>query len=145
MPCDDRFDGQVSVTLCIHFRNAKDHRRSIFFISCVLTSTDAHPASASLNHMISIDHILPSLKSREIGRGEHGQVYKVKFRGIFVAIKELVYHRNDEILHAEIGLLSRIRHPNITQFLSAAIHGTRFFVIMEYLDGGSLTSAIQRD
>jgi serine/threonine protein kinase len=51
-----------------------------------------------------------------LGQGTYGKVYKGKFQGAPVAVKELTGTADPEEFAKEVGILSAIAHPNIIQF-----------------------------
>lgn len=46
-------------------------------------------------------------------------------------------------LAAEIDILSRLRHPNVVQFLGACTRAEPVTIVSEILEGGSLEDALQ--
>ncbi|KAJ8143487.1 hypothetical protein OY671_003394 [Metschnikowia pulcherrima] len=79
----------------------------------------------------------------EVGRGGFGVVYRgiVKATGQEVAIKQIdLEHESADFfeVNREIQILSECRSPQITQYLGCFVKGYKLWVIMEYVDGGSL-------
>jgi len=79
---------------------------------------------------------------KKLGEGAFGIVYKAKWRGIAVAVKELKYQNlNDEVLEEfrkEISILGKLRHPNVVLFMGACTQGPHLCMVTEFLAGGNL-------
>ncbi|KAG2379549.1 hypothetical protein C9374_006666 [Naegleria lovaniensis] len=96
--------------------------------------------------MISIDEI--EIVKR-IAEGANGTVYLANWNGTKVALKSLKYdeeselsaHEDDEF-EREASLLGSIRHPNIVQFFGVIIAGSKKYMVVEYLEKGSLDKLI---
>jgi len=78
----------------------------------------------------------------ELGRGSFGVVYKgiEKATGETVAIKHIDLESNDDDIQdiqAEIAVLSTCASPFVTQYKGSFLRGTKLWIIMEYLGGGS--------
>eukprot|EP00892_Ulva_mutabilis_P001692 jgi/Ulvmu1/11523/UM078_0012.1 len=80
-----------------------------------------------------------------IAEGEFGIVYKGKWNGTPVAIKVVKASEqiNQQQLAAEVGVLRRIHHPNIVQFLGACTRTEPMTIVSEVMEGGSLADALQ--
>lgn len=82
-----------------------------------------------------------------LGRGGMGRVYQARDRklGRWVAIKMLIDAGDEKQVarfHAESQAVARLQHPNIAQvFETGAIDGQPF-LILEYIDGGSLAQRL---
>ncbi|OBA19469.1 Pkinase-domain-containing protein, partial [Metschnikowia bicuspidata var. bicuspidata NRRL YB-4993] len=79
----------------------------------------------------------------EVGRGGFGVVFRgiVKATGQEVAIKQIdLEHELADFfeVNREIQILSECRSPQITQYLGCFVKGYKLWVIMEFVDGGSL-------
>ncbi|CAI8597668.1 unnamed protein product [Vicia faba] len=78
--------------------------------------------------------------------GRHSRIYRGVYKQMDVAIKLVSQPEEDEDLAAflekqftsEVGLLLRLRHPNILTFIAACKKPPVFCIITEYLAGGSL-------
>jgi len=78
-----------------------------------------------------------------LGSGEFGQVYRGKFRGEEVAIKELYWDDTmSELvmqdLAKEIESFRRLRHKRLVRFIGACLEMRHACLVTEYMPGGSL-------
>ncbi|CAM1508300.1 Fc.00g051480.m01.CDS01 [Cosmosporella sp. VM-42] len=78
----------------------------------------------------------------ELGRGSFGVVYKgiEKATGEVVAIKHIDLESNDDDIQdiqAEIAVLSTCASSYVTQYKGSFLRGTKLWIVMEYLGGGS--------
>jgi len=77
-----------------------------------------------------------------LGSGQFGEVYKGIFNGKEVAMKKLKAEDHSSFVN-EAGVLQRLKHPNIVQYLG--VHeGTNgeMFIIMDFVTLGSLKNVI---
>ena len=85
-------------------------------------------------------------KFEEIGRGAMGVVYKAKYHGSDVAVKQALINLADyealKQLAQEATLMEELRHPNIVQFLGYYQDATHYSIVMEYVSGGELTKVL---
>jgi len=80
----------------------------------------------------------------EIGRGAVGAVYRAEDRlsGAVVAVKLIVPGSDAQrdvyarLFFNEVRASGLLRHPNIVPVLDAGREGGRFYVVMQYVDGG---------
>lgn len=85
-----------------------------------------------------------------IGAGGFGEVYKCKYDRKLVAVKTLQKIEDDDPqalmaeFMVEMKLMSKLRHPNIVEFIGACIHNPNLAIILEFMPGGSLYRAIHR-
>ncbi|KAK7416565.1 hypothetical protein QQZ08_011963 [Neonectria magnoliae] len=78
----------------------------------------------------------------ELGRGSFGVVYKgiEKSTGELVAIKHIDLESNDDDIQdiqAEIAVLATCDSPYVTQYKESFLRGTKLWIVMELLTGGS--------
>ncbi|BDA50936.1 probable serine/threonine-protein kinase DDB_G0267514 at C-terminar half [Coccomyxa sp. Obi] len=83
----------------------------------------------------------------ELGAGAFGKVFKALRGGVqTVAVKIL---HDAEVggvnFTREIAILKGCRHSNIVQFQGACVSGNRTMLVMEYVEGGDLWRALQRE
>ena len=85
----------------------------------------------------------------ELGRGGMGVVYQARqiSLGRTVAIKVLRHAglgRADELFRfrREGEVLARLSHPNIVQVIEVGVSASSPYLVMEYVDGGTLQSAL---
>nr|XP_017233538.1 PREDICTED: mitogen-activated protein kinase kinase kinase YODA-like [Daucus carota subsp. sativus] len=86
-------------------------------------------------------------KGQLLGRGTFGHVY-VGFdseNGEMCAMKEVTLFSDDpkskesaQQLRQEVALLSRLRHPNIVQYLGSEVVDDKLYIYLEYVSGGSI-------
>lgn len=84
--------------------------------------------------------------SQESGQGGFGKVYEAKGPdGSRVAVKKVAHVDKKDIRSnlAEIGLLASADHPNIVQFKDAYQLDEELWIIMEFMEGGTLTQATE--
>ncbi|MGC4090279.1 MAG: serine/threonine-protein kinase [Polyangiaceae bacterium] len=89
-----------------------------------------------------------------VARGGMSRVWAARLRGTrgfqkLVAIKTLAPEdgqsdRLEPMLLAEAQLAAQIHHPNVAQYLDLGERGGMLFVVMEWVDGESLTQIIKR-
>jgi serine/threonine protein kinase len=79
------------------------------------------------------------VKGDVLGQGSGGKVYKATWRGLTVAVKEMLHDGNAEQLQEELAGLIRMRHPRLVLFLGMAIPTPdRVSIVSEYMPGGNL-------
>ncbi|KAL9242813.1 hypothetical protein vseg_016777 [Gypsophila vaccaria] len=86
-------------------------------------------------------------KGRLIGSGTFGHVY-LGFdseTGEMCAMKEVTLFSDDpkskecaQQLEQELTLLSRLRHPNIVQYIGSGTVDNKLYIFLEYISGGSI-------
>lgn len=91
---------------------------------------------------------------KKIGQGASGSVYLAQpIKGSMlsyhrVAIKQidLLLQPRKELIVNEITVMKESQHPNIVNFLEAYLrHENELWVVMEYMEGGSLTDIIENN
>ena len=83
-----------------------------------------------------------------IGKGAFGVVYKAfeLCSGRIVAIKQIpVDSKNKKHVIKEIELLKSLDHPNIVKYYNYLKEEDNIYIIMEYLDGGTLKQYIEKN
>ncbi len=109
-----------------------------------------HPSYAQNQH-VPLPHI-PHMKDIEmIGTGGMAVVYRAKQPdlGRTVAIKMLnLKHGHDSVaavrLQSEAAAMAQLRHPGITQVFEYGSYDNSPYIVMEYLDGGTLADLIKK-
>eukprot|EP00762_Andalucia_godoyi_P000625 ANDGO_05391.mRNA.1 MAP3K epsilon protein kinase 1 len=85
-----------------------------------------------------------------IGKGGFGAVFKAldMETGLFVAVKRIPIKKlpKEEVtsLKAEISLLRKLNHPHITKYIDHQVTKEELFIIMEYVENGSLQSVVKK-
>ena len=86
----------------------------------------------------------------QLGKGAFGKVYKAKEirTGNIVAVKQIKIHHTllnyDSIIN-EINVLKHLDHPNIVKYYNYFEEDDKIFIIMEYLDGGTLKEYLKNN
>lgn len=84
--------------------------------------------------------------NNELGSGDFGIVYLASWRGTHVAAKvvnENISEEKKKLLINELDTMTKIRHPNIVQFLGYI--DKPFILVMEYMSNGDLLSYSQKN
>lgn len=81
-----------------------------------------------------------------IGEGSTGTVdaaFKISTKQI-VAVKRMNLKKQQrrELLFNEVSILRQYQHPNIVQFFSSHLVDEELWVVMEFMEGGSLTDIV---
>ena len=84
----------------------------------------------------------------KIGKGGYGYVCKAldTVTNTLVAVKIInLEDAGDEVddVHQEIAVMSNMNCPQLTKYFSSYIYGTNLWIIMEYLEAGSLLDLIK--
>ena len=85
-----------------------------------------------------------------IGKGAFGKVFKAReiSTGRLVAVKQIKINQsrnNYENIIKEINLLKKIDHPNIVKYYNYFEEENKIYIIMEYLEGGTLKEFINNN
>jgi hypothetical protein len=89
------------------------------------------------------------LIGEELGRGAYGQVFKGMdaHTGDVVAIKQIslsgVSQENLVSVMGEIDLLKTLNHKNIVKYIGSFKTRTHLYIILEFMENGSLSSVIK--
>ncbi|KAG6844782.1 hypothetical protein H0H87_003900 [Tephrocybe sp. NHM501043] len=82
----------------------------------------------------------------KIGQGASGGVYTAYQVGsnISVAIKQMDLEKQPkkDLIINEILVMRSSRHPNIVNYIDSFLHHNDLWVVMEYMEGGSLTDVV---
>ena len=79
-------------------------------------------------------------KEERLAKGSFGTVFKGKYKGSIVAIKEFMFNFASQDMENEITMLSQLRHRNILNFMGACIQPPVYAIVTEFIKGGSLQS-----
>uniref|UniRef100_A0A0A9DR24 non-specific serine/threonine protein kinase n=1 Tax=Arundo donax TaxID=35708 RepID=A0A0A9DR24_ARUDO len=98
-----------------------------------------------------------------VGLGSFGEVYKGEWHGTEVTVKKflqqdissdaleefrtetVLWMQNSHIFHlAEVGIMKRLRHPNVVLFMGAVTRVPNLSIVTEFLPRGSLFRLIHR-
>eukprot|EP00727_Mastigamoeba_balamuthi_P006875 m51a1_g2808 putative protein kinase (634) ;mRNA; r:123326-127230 len=85
-------------------------------------------------------------KEAKLGEGTFGLVFKAKWRGCPVAVKEIrgqITQEAVEDFKKEITLMSKMRHPNIVLFMGASTRN-KLAIVTEFVNGGSMYDIIHK-
>eukprot|EP00937_MAST-01D_sp_MAST-1D-sp2_P002725 g2725.t1 len=86
----------------------------------------------------------------EIGRGAAGTVYQALNleSGDFVAVKEVMItnmlEQEFRTVYREIGLLKKLKHANIVEYVDTIKTADKLHIILEYCENGSLRHVLKR-
>lgn len=82
----------------------------------------------------------------KIGQGASGGVYTAHERGTsrLVAVKQMNLEQQPkkDLIINEILVMKESSHPNIVNFIDSFLCGGELWVVMEYMEGGSLTDVV---
>jgi len=82
----------------------------------------------------------------KIGAGASGGVYTAYQVGtnLSVAIKQMDLEKQPkkDLIINEILVMRASRHPNIVNYIDSFLHKNELWVVMEYMEGGSLTDVV---
>jgi len=119
----------------LRFKSLKDGSR-------LVTSAELSAMGLSEDYQIDLRELDVQ---REIGRGTTGSTYLANWRGTKCAVKVVQVQKEAEEASLlmkdftrEIEVLLKARHPNICQFLGAAIDPPTYCLVLEYMENGSL-------
>jgi len=85
--------------------------------------------------------------SAKLGSGAFGVVYKGNWTGSDVAVKSLAINKRTKkamlrLVEQEITVSSKLRHPNIVQFMAVARTATDVYLVHEFINGCNMEDAI---
>ena len=79
---------------------------------------------------------------KDLGHGSYGQVKKVKHKKLGEIRAMKITNKKSTSSKYEIEILRKISHPNITNIFEIFADSKKYYVIMEFLEGGELFDAI---
>jgi Protein kinase domain len=84
---------------------------------------------------------------RELGLGGSATVYLVYDRELNrqAALKLLMAHRDGDRLRLEARALAALDHPNVMKVYALGVHEGRDYLVMEFLERGSLADRLSRE
>jgi len=80
----------------------------------------------------------------DLGHGSYGQVKKVRHRQLNEIRAMKITNKKSESSKSEIEILRKISHPNITNVYEIFEDSKKYYIMMEYLQGGELFEAITK-
>eukprot|EP00928_Gymnodinium_smaydae_P010772 TRINITY_DN1405_c0_g3_i1.p1 TRINITY_DN1405_c0_g3~~TRINITY_DN1405_c0_g3_i1.p1 ORF type:complete len:1319 (-),score=194.91 TRINITY_DN1405_c0_g3_i1:56-4012(-) len=82
----------------------------------------------------------------EIGHGKFSMVYKGRKKHTirYVAVKSIEKNRRDKVM-IEVGVLSRLNHPNVVGFTGWYETRNHLWIIFEYCAGGDVLRLLRQD
>ena len=102
---------------------------------------------ASLRRQLAVA-LLPTLipssdltLGQSIGRGSYGEVFKGRWRGSEVAVKQ-IHTEEESDFRSEAGLLQSLRHPNVVLAMGVCLSPAA--LVLEYVPQGSLHNLLHR-
>lgn len=79
-----------------------------------------------------------------IGQGVTGKTYKAKWRGLIVAMKELVHNSKEDQISKELQHIIRVRHPSLVLFLGICFPSQNKVALMsQYMERGNLSTVLK--
>ena len=71
----------------------------------------------------------------QLGKGGFGTVCKAIWLRTDVAVKSIKLSSNNKYIFQEIGVLDKIRYPNIISIMAVNMDESHCFIVMEYFNG----------
>ncbi|KAK9059622.1 hypothetical protein SSX86_020326 [Deinandra increscens subsp. villosa] len=116
---------------------------------------DRAAGNDSLNSEVSLKDVADCEISWEditlgerIGLGSYGEVYRGDWHGTEVAVKKFLDQEitveSLEEFKSEVGIMKRVRHPNVVLFMGAVTRAPHLSIVTEFLPRGSLYRLIHR-
>ena len=107
--------------------------------------TKTEEKGSAVSGRINLDELS---KFKKIGQGAFGIVYKAKYHGSNVAVKQLPMHMIEmdpkalDDFRREAELMEKLRHPHVVQFFGYYQDATHYSIVMEFVSGGTLDKAL---
>ncbi|ORC88414.1 serine/threonine protein kinase [Trypanosoma theileri] len=139
---DDKESSGSNSSALFQMYNSSSSSESIQSLADGCNGADDVPISLTdMNHKVWIRSL------KKISEGAFSAVFLgMSEDGVQVAIKCIPRRRRDimqESLEAEMNVASKLRHPNIVQYVSCSVVQSHLAIIMEYVPGGSLHTVIK--
>jgi len=132
--------------LVLDFETRRQSTQPDVLVSHRSMPTDAEMPSMS-ELLIHDDPLLSYHLDAMVGQGAFGEVYKAtRLRTAeVVAIKKMVITpKNQPHLISEVAIQkSTSTHPNVVKYLEGFYYHDNLWVVLEYMDGGSLTAVLE--
>jgi len=80
----------------------------------------------------------------QIGEGCFGTVWKGKWRGKLVAVKELKSMADLSEFKDEVSILAKLRHPNVILLMGACTEAGKLCFVTEFMKGGALSDYVNK-
>lgn len=89
--------------------------------------------------------VFPCTFQSIIGEGGFGVVYKaVSANGSIVAVKEVkVDAQKKALIEREIDVMAKLNHPNIVRYLGSMYKDSKYYIALEYCQGGDLENYLK--
>ena len=114
----------------------EEERRATEQLGRMLTSRERELRSLR-NHWVIASDEIQIRRDQPLGEGAWGIVYRGKFQGCDVAVKEIhpiiMSDRNRQLFEREVDIASRCRHPCLLQFIGATT-GERPLLVTEIME-----------
>ncbi|CCD72577.1 Tyrosine-protein kinase [Caenorhabditis elegans] len=85
---------------------------------------------------------------KEIGRGQFGEVYLAKWKGVDVAVKSLKPDHSEQLANTqfleEAKTLTKLSHQNVIHLLAVCDTDKPYLIITEFMTNGSLLAWLQK-
>ncbi|XP_024990305.1 probable serine/threonine-protein kinase SIS8 [Cynara cardunculus var. scolymus] len=113
------------------------------------TGNDSTKSEVSLEDVADCEIAWEDITLGErIGLGSYGEVYRGDWHGTEVAVKKFLDQEitveSLEEFKSEVGIMKRVRHPNVVLFMGAVTRAPHLSIVTEFLPRGSLYRLIHR-
>jgi serine/threonine protein kinase len=84
-----------------------------------------------------------------LGSGGYGSVHLLKVKGTeqkyaIKSVRRELDGKADELIRREFNIFSKLKHPNVVDFLYCMVRSTRIFLVLAYMRGGNLKEVTER-